>query len=366
MSRVVLLVGDGNHQFVRYLAKYLNLCNGISVHLLSFTHVKEEASFFDKIHYFGGGKGASKISAMLSTFKLCMFFFRYSKSFDVISFQFIRPVYYYLFKLKILRGKHNTVASVWGTDVLSNNINRKKVSYIFEHAKQLTCATAKVKSEMLNLLKGHGKISLIKYGLEPLENIKKLADTQNLCKANLGIDNSKLVVTLGHNASKNNQHIKCIEEIDAGLTSEDLKNIIFIIPLTYGRDEKYVGLIKKAIEKSELNVVLFEEFMTDNQVANLRKATDIYINVQQTDMLSGAMQEHIYAGNIVITGSWLGYEELKDIGVNLIEIDAFAQLPSKIKENINVRLETKSNVEAIYELSSWKNTINGWLDVFFK
>jgi hypothetical protein len=124
-----------------------------------------------------------------------------------------------------------------------------------------------------------------------------------------------------------------------------------------------VEKLKCYLQKSNLNFIIFEEYMTDLMVARLRKATDIYVNLQVTDMLSGAMQEHIYAGNQVITGKWLAYQELKDIGANFHEVYSIEELPSLIiqcKKNLN----EKKMQDAIYCLSSWNKVIDGWENVF--
>ena len=365
MNKIILLVGDGNHQFVYYLAKYLKTYENSQVHLLSFTYVKNESNYFDKVYYCGKGNSSNKAGSLKSMLRLFFFFLKYKNYYSVISFQFVRPIYYYLFKLRLLNNNHNTVMSVWGSDILLPTIDKNKLSYILEKSKKVTCATLKVKDKVKELSEKQKNIYIIKYGLEPLEYIKRLSDTSQHCKKKLGIEIKKLVVTIGHNASPNNQHINCINEFGRYFTSEQLKDIVFIIPLTYGRDVDYIKCLKKAVDSNGLDVIYYESYMSDFRVALLRKATDIYINVQHTDMLSGAMQEHIYAGSRVITGCWLDYRELKDIGVKLIEVDSIEELPKIIIEQKKYLFNISNNSSVIYNLSSWNNVINGWANALF-
>lgn len=366
MRKTILLVGDGNHQFIFYLAKYLKKIDNIQIHLLSFTKVNKEEHYFDRIYHYGSGNLYGTIGAFISALKLFSFFFRNRNFYSVISFQFIRPIYYYLFKLKLLNENHNTVLSVWGSDIMSSSIKQSKIAYILKKAKKTTCATSKIRNEIVNLAPDQNQIRFIKYGLEPLEYIKKITDDSLACKEMLGIDINKFVVTIGHNASPNNQHINCLHEISKSLTTKQLENIIFILPLTYGREMNYVEKLKRIAAVSGLDITFFENYMTDSDVALLRKATDLYINVQVTDMLSGAMQEHIYAGSRVITGRWLDYCELKEIGVNLIEIDAISEIPDMIIKHRISSSNTTNDRSVVYDLSSWNNVINGWSNAFFK
>ena len=53
--------------------------------------------------------------------------------------------------------------------------------------------------------------------------------------------------------------------------------------------------------------------LNDQELTNLRLNCEVFINLQDTDQLSGAMLETLCADKIVITGSWLNYDVLKNI-----------------------------------------------------
>jgi len=89
------------------------------------------------------------------------------------------------------------------------------------------------------------------------------------------------------------------------------------------------------------------------------------IQLQKSDQLSGTMQESLFAGSIVITGSWLPYQVLQDEGVYFKSISEFSELPGKLFEIIqNLNKENQKcsrNRSIIHRFSSWEYTINDWL-----
>jgi hypothetical protein len=92
------------------------------------------------------------------------------------------------------------------------------------------------------------------------------------------------------------------------------------------------------------------------------------IQVQTTDQFSGAMQEHLYDGNHVITGSWLPYDLLKRKGVLFDQINHMDELPATIRRvfvnyatNSSLR---KKNATIMHEISAWEHTIDDWLKLY--
>ena len=108
--------------------------------------------------------------------------------------------------------------------------------------------------------------------------------------------------------------------------------------------------------------------MTDDDVARLRRVTDIYINIQKMDQLSGAMLESLYSGSVVITGDWLKYQVLCDEGVFLHkvdDIDAVAQLIADCVGDLQTqKLLCADNTRIIGEMYNRKDLIDRWIDVY--
>jgi hypothetical protein len=106
------------------------------------------------------------------------------------------------------------------------------------------------------------------------------------------------------------------------------------------------------------------DLMSDMDLARLRCATDIMVQVQPTDQLSGAMQEHLHAGSVVITGAWLPYGVLSDAGVRFWTINDRAGLAKELEACISELSDREAacvgNDAPIRALSSWSQTAPQW------
>jgi hypothetical protein len=92
------------------------------------------------------------------------------------------------------------------------------------------------------------------------------------------------------------------------------------------------------------------------------------LQLQITDQFSGSMQEHLFARNVVITGSWLPYDTLKEKGSYFIEIDKVEDLNDVLPDVINnfstYEQRTTNNPGVITELSSWGKNIKQWAEMY--
>ena len=137
-----------------------------------------------------------------------------------------------------------------------------------------------------------------------------------------------------------------------------MDRILFIFPMTNGRDLIYKMEILKKLKNFSFQFKVFEDFMSDHQIACLRKATDIMIQVQITDQFSGSMQEHLFESNLVITGKWLPYDTLIAHGIYFRRVDTVndigSELLSCLQELQAEKQKCSKNPEIIYSLSSWE------------
>jgi glycosyltransferase involved in cell wall biosynthesis len=108
--------------------------------------------------------------------------------------------------------------------------------------------------------------------------------------------------------------------------------------------------------------------MNDREVAFLRLSSDIMIQVQNTDSFSSSMREHLYAGNVVITGDWLPYETLDKKGCFMLKVSDVDLVGEKLVYAINnldsLKKRCQGNPEIIWELSSWENNIDSWCNLY--
>ena len=97
-------------------------------------------------------------------------------------------------------------------------------------------------------------------------------------------------------------------------------------------------------------------------MAALRLLSDIFIQVQTTDALSGSTQEHLYAGSFTIVGDWLPYKILKESGVVFNSVRSISEIIDIIELfNSECTDFKEKNIYAIGMLSSWQYTIKDWV-----
>lgn len=121
-----------------------------------------------------------------------------------------------------------------------------------------------------------------------------------------GDDTSKLLVTIGYNGSPKQSHIKVIEVL-SGLP-KDLKNKIHIVlPMTYGTPTGYIDSVLNYVSISGFTYTILDKFLTNKDVCVLRKVTDVFIMMQETDGFSGSVRSHVYCQNVCLIANWLEY-----------------------------------------------------------
>lgn len=169
-------------------------------------------------------------------------------------------------------------------------------------------------------------IQSLSFGLSILKVIDSLRSDVVKLKQQLGLDPDKYTIVISTNASAGQQHLKIIEQIrriDDCLAG----NYQLVFPMTYGADEVRESVMA-AVADLKTSTHIFGEVMSETHLAGLRLATDMLIQVQITDQMSGAMLETLYAGGYVITGAWLPYESLETMGIDWTRISAIEELQS--------------------------------------
>ncbi|HOE91520.1 MAG TPA: hypothetical protein PLV22_06065, partial [Candidatus Cloacimonadota bacterium] len=173
---------------------------------------------------------------------------------------------------------------------------------------------------------------------------------------------AKYCILAGTNAQENQQHELMIEQLNM-LPDEVKRQVCFIFPLTYGNNkERVVNLLKE----SNINYLIYDNWLTDQEIAELRIICDIIIQLQTNDQFSGAMQEALYAGNQVITGAWLDYSDFIQRGIDIHYISDFPALVDQISAVLALieLKEVNKNPDRVWELSSWEKNIIAWYEIY--
>lgn len=311
-----------------------------------------------------------------------LYFYKYVKEFnnlmnsleeyDVIHIHYLEPFYHYV--ADTIRNKCKLlITTIWGSDFYRTSEEEKLLQKdVINKSDIITFDNEVVKEEFIKYYGEHlaNKCSINRFGLTALEYINDIENLNKVdIKRTLKIPEDSVVVQCGYNAKPAHNHLQMIDSI-VSVKDKLPKNMFYIFPMTYGQVDSYVKEVRDKLEKSGLNYKIIENFMQFEDIAMLTKCTDIMIHLQTTDTLSATMQEHLYNGNIIITGSWLPYKPLKKAGVYFLEVSQIEKIGKKILEVVSdldkYKQYCKKNKKAIWNFTSWEKTIENWTNLYEK
>ena len=309
-----------------------------------------------------------KIPKLRGIFKMAKFVWTMSRlgSYDICHIHFVGIEALLLVKLARKKSKR-LIVSVWGSDFLrTDKVFKKMQERVYDRADYITFST----NEMLESFNDYyrdryvEKLRVCTFGLAPLDFLKNGTASQEDCKEHFGIPKDAISVCVGYNAGPWHRHKEIIKSIASSrLLKESKTNLFLILPMTYGGHSKYIREVER--ELFGMKNVVITRFLSPSESAMLRKATDIFINVQTTDVLSGSMLEHIYAGSVVITGDWLPYKALEDMGIDVYKVskpdDVGGALWYMLSNFESWRGRNHASKENVYEFASWENNIKSWV-----
>lgn len=289
--------------------------------------------------------------------------------YDVTHIHFLEPFYSSVWQ-NIKEKSKKLIVSVWGSDYYRmSDENRKIQKYVLDNSDFITMANESTIKEFEEFykFKYSSKLKVCRFGLTPLEYIN-LYVNEDFAKIRmeLGIPVESLVVTCGYNASPAQNHLEIIDSIIK--VKDRLPNNLFLIfPMTYG-DDNYRNNVINEIRKIGFKYKVLDKFLSNEDVAKLRIISDIMVQVQTTDQLSGSMQEYLYCNNIVITGEWLPYDVFDHQGIHMLKVTELNQIGGRIVYAIDnfdgIKTKIKNNKKIIWNLSSWESVIDQWTNIY--
>lgn len=209
------------------------------------------------------------------------------------------------------------------------------------------------------------KTNLLPFGIEVLDWIDRIEKfPRNTIRKKYHIPFDKIVVTCGHNAIKEHQHMKIIDAVET-MSDKVKSQLIFVFPMTYPQKaDAYINSVRDRLKESGLDHVVLTNFMDFNEMAEYALVSDIMIHVQTTDQLSSTMLEEMYAGSIVLAGKWLPYQSLHKKGMFFWDVDEICDITmilEDVVENIEkYRTKCEGNKVIVRKHSSWDELASKW------
>jgi glycosyltransferase involved in cell wall biosynthesis len=258
------------------------------------------------------------------------------------------------------------IITPWGSDV-----------YRVKNIKKILCASClrradyvivdrgiKFESDLLHMYNlDRKKFLYADFGSDIIDLFDKNNITKKEAKFFYNVE-GYYVITCGYNANPAQNHKKVIEAIY--LIRDKLpENLALFLPMTYGNTVSYKEKITETLESCGFKHVVFSKYMSDKEVLYMKKATDLYINVQNTDAFSSSLQEYILSGTKIINGGWLRYPTIEKFGLPYFVAPDLDSLSDVILKAYNSPRQN-INAELINYISSlgWKSMSDDWINIY--
>lgn len=263
------------------------------------------------------------------------------------------------------------VVTFWGSDLfrVSDFILKRYKAY-FDKVDVITLSTNEMVSRFHDVYgdRYDSKLQRIRFGVDGFNYIDLFNSSEN-SKSFFDLPLDKTIITIGYNGNVAQQHLKVIDELK--LLPDNLqKKLFIIIPATYGLNDEYKQNLIDSLDELVCDYRIFDKFMSDEELGQLRNATDYFIHSQITDALSASVQEYLYARKIVFNPTWIVYEDFDEVGVYYEKYGSFIELRQLLANHIEtgINRETESNLiknsEILSNLTSWNVVSSKWRELY--
>ena len=370
----ILLIGIRNWTFLRDLKKEL-VARGHEVDLLDPQDgylIDSEGNKDD----FGikppAGSFFKKNAAFVRNFRRFKTRMRqHPKKYDVCNIHFA-DIRYYFFRRFLSQLANKLVISTYGSDF---NIYRKyafmqKPLYRAAQANTFANASLLKRFDEFYHHEFNSRLHLCRFGLSRIADLSQKKTSPEVLsefRIKQGIPDDKILITIGYNSNPIHQQEKILQEISK-LDETLLEKVFFIFPMTYGGFTEQINKVKEMIRSQKLSAVVLTEFLSEEEVNCLRLSSHVFVHLIKHDQLSATMCEYLFTRNYVITGAWLPYEPIDELGVNYSRIGSFEELAPLLSDiilnNVSYFNKTIMSPGLIEDFSTWDNTIKNWLSVY--
>ena len=299
--------------------------------------VEEYSRFYEKINVIViGGKSEFKdnLENVLYHYNLI----KKMGYFDVCHVHFLS--YYPVLMGKLVRNNCGTlIAHYWGSDWFRvSGETRGLQAELMRVSDYVISDSLQIIKQLSGYFKKEfdSKINYIRFKLPVIEVLKDMTEEEKMkrktsFKKQNNISCEKVVITCGYNGGRRQNHLAILAEL-MKLPENLSEKIVVVLPFTYGKNDKYVSEIKSKLATAKFEYCMLEEYLNFEEVASLRLATDIFINMQISDAYSSTILEYTYCNKIVVNGDWLDYSELEAFGAHYEKIKSISELSELVTD----------------------------------
>ncbi len=376
----ILIIGNRWHQFITNYVEALRsaLNNEVKIDILSYDYINKKYptdELYNQIydlHFPLASVFPKYLRIFIQHIILRYRLKRIGRNYDIIHIHYVENYLLRDASYLIKTIKSRLMITLWGADSRAQGKQFWQLERWLTRANGITMAT----EEMIECFyEKHGKnfsnkVFQCKFGMRPLDWIeKKWGEDIFRQRSLLGLPKDKIVIAIGHNARKEQRHCDIIDTLDQNTELRKyLEKLCFVLMLTYPKDSDYIAKVKNRAAESPFYYSIEESFLSEEEVANYRMTSDVYIQLQREDVLSGSMLEYLSCNCIVVTGSWLPYQMLDRMGVLYNTVDSITEAPIKLAHIVENFEHYKHTVEKNHILMlnafKWNNVINDWIKAY--
>lgn len=365
------MVGEIGHQHLKVFTSYLKQASDYRIYGFDLAPEKSQQQDLDRFYeqHFSFNRCNFRfplIRAFINYLRCIWAFSRLKKEECIIQFHFISRYTLPLQLISKLKG-YKISSFVYGSDYMrSGKIKKYYLSLVFRLSDSIVCDSLHMKKQMVNdypFIKT--KTDKLNFGSQIIDCLYEAKQNPEKAREKIHVPSSvKYVIMCGYNASAGQNHKEIIR-----LIPSFGKDILWIFPMTYNGNRDYIREIENLLRETQCNYRILTDFIPDSDWTDLITATDIFIHIQISDAFSSSLAEHLLAGNVVINGEWLKYDELEEENIFYLPTSL-----EKLEFNIHYSIENyaslhalcSSNKEKIRQLKSWKVNIAKWVNYFGK
>lgn len=278
--------------------------------------------------------------------------------------------------LYLRKSTQKLAITVWGDELF--RADKKMLRHYRKYYDAADCITVSTSDMHRDFLTAYGHrydkvLHMNKFAVGILDRIDEVRNTygrEMLCKE-FGIpDPNKLLVFMGHNGRPAQRHGELTKALE-DLPQELKEQITLVYTMTYGvPNQSYLDNLTTRADTLGCSYVVLREFMNETTTAKLRSICDIMLHAQLTDAFSASLCESLYAGAVILNGSWLVYNDLPDCHQRFVEYDSMEEIPQKLSDVIHNYADYKEkasqNQAVIRSICSKEITTQRWKESLIK
>jgi len=298
-----------------------------------------------------------------------------NSDFSILHIHFI--ISEYTLFIKYLKKQLQIISTFWGSDLMRFAGHKQYYyqSLALERSDIITCATYDMGNIVLSKYGRHlaPKIRYAKFIHDPkvydlIDVFRGKTDWQDNFRKKYSIPKNNEIIIIGHNATPENNHIRIIESFGA-MSEEEQASFTCILPLSYAaRNKEYMQALKSCTEKYKMQFIFLEEYLSWDELAQLKLIAAAMVHMPVSDGLSAALTEYFYAGGLAVTASWLPYSTFLQEGLFYFEYGDFDGLKcfwkSAFKDKSAYEMELKRNVEIVGRVFDINYIAKPWQKIF--